>query len=161
MVALDWAGARPRSYPDTSNKTKMTKETMSEPELISIIEGPTPDFLTNGHGSLQSIYEGPIEMATAVCELRTNTGPAIIDRCTAAWREQRLVKLEFPDEARMPQLIDVISMQLRERDEGEILMLWVASPVEPYFLNREDSEEFDDFDDMDFDDFDFDDDILL
>ena len=131
---------------------------MSEPELISIIEGPTPDFLPTGHGSLHSIYEGPVEMATAVCELRTNTGLDIIDRCTAAWREQRLVRLEFPDEARMPQMIDVISMQLRERDEGEILMLWVTSPVEPYFLNRE---ELEDADDMDFDDFDFDDDILL
>ena len=131
---------------------------MSEPELISIIEGPTPDFLPTGHGSLHSIYEGPIEMATAVCELRTNTGPAIIDRCTAAWREQRLVKLEFPDEARMPQLLDVVSMQLRERDEGEILMLWVTSPVEPLFL---DDEELSELDDIDFDDFDFDDDIPL
>ena len=131
---------------------------MSEPELISIIEGPTPDFLPTGHGSLHSIYEGPIEMATAVCELRTNTGPAIIDRCTAAWREQRIVKLEFPDEARMPQLIDVVSMQLRERDEGEVLMLWVTSPVEPIFL---DTEDISDLDDIDFDDFDFDDDIPL
>ena len=120
-----------------------------EPELISIIEGPTPDFMPTGHSSLYSIYEGPVEMATAVCELRTNTGPAIIERCTAAWRERRLVKLEFPDEARMTQLIDVVSMQLRERDEGEILMLWVASPVEPYFLNVE---ELGDIDDIDFDD---------
>jgi len=131
---------------------------MSEPELISIIEGPTPNFLPTGHGSLHSIYEGPIEMATAVCELRTNTGPSIIDRCTAAWREQRIVKLEFPDEARMPQLIDVVSMQLRERDEGEVLMLWVTSPVEPVFIDTEDTTNLDD---IDFDDFDFDDDIPL
>lgn len=130
---------------------------MREPELISIIEGPTPDFLPTRHGSLHSIYEGPNELATAVCELRTNTGPAIIDRCTAAWREQRPVKLEFPDEFRMTQMIDVISMQLREREEGEILMLWVSSPVEPYFV---DAEEIDSIDDMDFDDdFDFDDDV--
>lgn len=130
---------------------------MKEPELISIIEGPTPDFRPTGHGSLHSIHEGPSELATAVCELRTNTGPAIIDRCTAAWREQRPVKLEYPDEVRMPQMIDVISMQLREREEGEILMLWVASPVEPYFV---DMEEIDSIDDMDFDDdFDFDDDL--
>ncbi len=134
---------------------------MSEPELISIIEGPTPDFTLTGHGSLQSIYEGPIELATAVCELRTNTGPAIIDRCTEAWQERRAVKLEFPDETRTPQLIDVVSMQLHEREEGEVLMLWVTSPVQPFFLNKEDMSFLDDFDDFDADDLDFDDDDYL
>ncbi len=133
-------------------------EAESEPELISIIEGPTPDFMPTGHETLHSIYEGPLELATAVCELRTNTGAAIIDRCTEAWEEHRPVKLEFPDANRTSQRIGVVSMQLREREEGEVLMLWVISPVQPFFLSKEDADSMDGFD---LSDFDFDDDPLF
>ena len=38
-----------------------------EPELITIVEGPTPDFMPNPQGWVQSIYEGPQETDVALC----------------------------------------------------------------------------------------------
>ncbi len=100
-----------------------------EPELINIIEGPTPDFHASPHW-MQSIYEGPMDQEVAVCELRTATGESILERCNRAWKEGRLVKLEYPDELRMPQQVDVVALRLGEVTEGQTLRLWVSVPVD-------------------------------
>ena len=100
-----------------------------EPELINIIEGPTPDFHSSPHW-MQSIHEGPMDQEVAVCELRTASGESILDRCNRAWDEGRLVKLEYPDELRMPKRIDVVALRLGEIDEGQLLRLWVSVPVD-------------------------------
>lgn len=39
------------------------------------------------------------------------------------------MKLDFPDEIRMRQQIDVIAMRLRQVTEGTVLMLWVQQPI--------------------------------
>ena len=101
-----------------------------EPEYITILEGPTPDFEPASFLSLQSIYEGPDPAAVAQCELRTMNGDDIVARCREAWREGRPVRLDFPDEMRMRQEVDVVAMRLREVDEGTILRLWVQMPIE-------------------------------
>jgi hypothetical protein len=125
--------------------------TIGEPELISIIEGPSPEFQPTPQRWLQSIYEGPDDQAVAFCQLRTANGPDILERCQNAWRENRLVKLEFPDEIRMPQLVDVVAMRLDEVEEGQLLLLWVALPYELVGVEDFDDDDFDDFDN-DFDD---------
>ena len=102
---------------------------MIEPELITIIEGPTPDFRPNPKW-LQSIYEGPDDQDVAICELRTGTGQDILERCQQAWHEGRPVKLDYPDSMRMRQQVDVVAMRLQEVPEGELLRLWVALPME-------------------------------
>lgn len=125
--------------------------TVSEPELISIIEGPTPDFQPTPQRWLQSIHEGPKDHALAFCQLRTANGPSIVARCQNAWQENRPVKLDFPDEIRMRQQVDVVAMRLDEVDEGQVLLLWVALPYELVGVEDMDDDDFDDFDD-DFDD---------
>lgn len=119
-----------------------------EPELITIIEGPTPDFMPNPQGWVQSIYEGPQETDVHLCQLRTGNGQDIMDRCTQAWREGRPVRLDYPDDLRMRKQIDVVALRLSETDEGEMLLLWVALPWEMHDV--EEGEEGDDFGD-DFD----------
>ena len=102
----------------------------TEPELITIIEGPTPEFQPTPQRWLQSIHEGPDDRHTALCQLRTISGEDIMERCQDAWHEGRLVKLDFPDQLRMRKQVDVVAMRLDEKEEGMVLLLWVSLPFE-------------------------------
>ena len=108
-----------------------------EPELITIIEGPTPEFHPSPQDWLQSIYEGPDDRDAVFCQLRTNNGNDIMERCQQAWHEGRLVRLEYPDEMRLRQLADVIAMRLSDTEDGQMLQLWLS------FLLDNDEEEDD------------------
>ena len=121
--------------------------TNMEPELITILEGPTPEF----HPQLQlwnwAIYQGPREADIGYCELRTNNGADIRERCKQAWREGRSVQLDYPDELRMRQQASVVSMRLREHDEGTVLGLWVYMPFKDDEVEMLDGDQDDDIDD--------------
>ncbi len=97
-----------------------------EPELITIIEGPTPDFMPNPQGWMQSVYEGPQETDVALCQLRTGNGSDIVERCQQAWQEGRPVRLDYPDDLRLRQQVDVVALRLTQIEEGELLLLWVT-----------------------------------
>jgi len=124
---------------------------VTEPELISIIEGPTPEFQPTPQRWLQSIHEGPDDRAVAMCRLRTMSGEDIMERCYRAWDEGRGVKLDYPDELRMRQQADVVAMRLTEVDEGKMLLLWVSLDYEIEYEEVDD----DDFDGEEDDGFDF------
>ncbi|HNS39328.1 MAG: hypothetical protein LC131_10920 [Anaerolineae bacterium] len=115
-----------------------------EPELITIIEGPTPDFVPNYQGLVQSVYEGPADMDVALCQLRTGNGEDIRDRCLRAWQEGRPVRLDYPDDLRLRQQVDVVALRLTEVDEGELLLLWVSLPGQMEDVGEDESD--DDFD---------------
>lgn len=114
---------------------------MIEPELIEIIEGPTPEFQPTVQNWLQSLYEGPEVMEVAMCQLRTASGGDIKARCEQAWNEKRPVLLDFPDEWGLRQQLDVVALRLSEVDEGELLTIWVAVPYMP--VDDEEDEEDD------------------
>ena len=120
---------------------------VTEPELISIIEGPTPEFQPTPQRWLQSIHEGPQDRAIAMCRLRTMSGEDIMERCYQAWDEGRPVKLDYPDEMRMRQQADVVAMQLTEVDEGKMLLLYVSLDYEVGFEEVDDDDDFEDEDD--------------
>jgi hypothetical protein len=120
---------------------------VTEPELISIIEGPTPEFQPTPQRWLQSIHEGPQDRAIAMCRLRTMSGEDIMERCYQAWDEGRPVKLDYPDEMRMRQQADVVAMQLTEVDEGKMLLLYVSLDYEVAFEEVDDDDDFEDEDD--------------
>jgi hypothetical protein len=122
-----------------------------EPELITILEGPTPDFRFAPQMWSYSVQEGPDAVQTSLCELRTNTGSDIVARCKDAWREGRPVRLEYPDEMRMRQEIDIVAMRLRQIEEGTILMLWVKEQLDLVAIEESLQDEYDE-DDDDFDD---------
>lgn len=100
-----------------------------EPELIEIIEGPTPEFQPTPLQWVQSILERSEDQMVALCQLRTASGTSIVARCRQAWKEGRPVRLDFPDELRMRQQVDVVSLRLENVEEGELLNLWVSLPV--------------------------------
>ena len=124
---------------------------MIEPELIEIIEGPTPEFRSTAQTWLQSLYEGPEVAEVAMCQLRTATGEDIKARCENAWSYGRPVRLDYPDEWGMRQQLDVVAMRLSEVEEGELLTLWVSVPYE--LLLEEAEEGFDDEEDDEDDSF--------
>ena len=111
---------------------------MLEPELITVVEGPTPDFRPSHDLMVQSVLEGPMDSATAICEMRTANGHDIRQRCLRAWRERRPVLLDFPDEMRLRQQVEVVAMRLNEVEEGAVLVLWVRWPM---LLEEEDDED--------------------
>jgi hypothetical protein len=115
-----------------------------EPELITIVEGPTPEFRPSTQLWLHSVYEGPSDADVSTCELRTMNGPDIVERCRDAWREGRPVKLDFPDYMRMRQQRDVVGLRLHEVPEGKVLTLWVRQLL---LDDEEVEEEFDEGDD--------------
>lgn len=117
----------------------------TEPELITIIEGPTPEFQAAPQDWVQSIHEGPIDRLVATCQLRTGNGEDILERSRRAWSENRLVQLDFPDQMRMRQRIDVLALRLTEVEEGAVLILWVSLPIE-----YDEDDEYEDGDDDDF-----------
>lgn len=121
--------------------------TIEEPELITIIEGPTPEFHATPQDWVQSIHEGPDDHIVAICQLRTGNGADILERCRNAWRDGRKVKLDFPDELRLRQQVDVVSMRLSETDEGPLLHLWVSLPLEEFVEEGPDDGPDDDEDD--------------
>ena len=119
---------------------------MIEPELIEIIEGPTPEFQPTIQNWLQSLYEGPEVIEVAMCQLRTATGQDIQNRCELAWQERRPVLLDFPDKWGMRQQLDVVALRLSEVEEGELLTIWVAVPGASIEEEIEEEEEEDEDD---------------
>lgn len=120
---------------------------MSEPEYITIVEGPTPEFRPTPEFSINSVLEGPTDSFTALCEMRTMNGQDILDRCRQAWREGRPVRLDFPDEMRLRQELDVVALRLQEVDEGTVLQVWVRQELGD--LEQEMGADFDEDDEDD------------
>lgn len=117
---------------------------MSDPEFITILEGPTPEFKLAPDIWNISIYEGPVPSDITLCELRTFNGDDIRARSIAAWRDGRRVQLDFPDELRMRQHLDVVAMRLIEGDAGVVLRLWLHQPTpEGEEVGDEDSDDID------------------
>lgn len=99
-----------------------------EPELISIIEGPTPDFRPSPYLWFQSVLEGPEDTEIVMCELRTLSGGDIVERSRRAWAEGRPVKLDYPDYFRLRRQIDVVALRFQDTDEGPMIVLWLRQP---------------------------------
>ena len=119
---------------------------MVEPELIEIIEGPTPEFQPTVQNWLQSLYEGPEVMEVAMCQLRTASGQDIKERSERAWDDKRPVVLDFPDEWGLRQQLDVVALRLSQVEEGELLTLWVAVPYMPMDDEEDEDDEDEEYD---------------
>lgn len=123
---------------------------MIEPELITIVEGPTPDFRPAPSFYFPSIMEGPEGSETFVCELRTMNGKSILERCQDAWKEGRPVHLVYKDEMLMEETADVVAMRLNDTSEGTVLNLWVRAFVEFEIEEVDEGEGDDGFDNVGF-----------
>ncbi len=126
---------------------------MTEPEKITIIEGPPPTFELVAEPLLYGLTEGPVPTQVALCRVRTFNGPALVERCYRAWRAGQTIRLEYRTEEGLTRQAPIIAVRWVELPEGDALLLWVRlrdDEIEvelDYF-----DEDEDDFDDGDFED---------
>ncbi len=99
-----------------------------EPEWITVVEGPTPQFQPARKIWAFSICEGPIIQPVAVCQIRTLNGEKMLERCRRAWEEGRPVQLDFPAPSGGRHWADVIAARVERWLEGDVLVLWVRRP---------------------------------
>src|SRR3990172_1943102 len=68
---------------------------MTDPEKITIIEGPAPTFEFTLETWLPGMVESPSMPRLAMCRVRTSDGSALVERCHRAWRETRPAYLQY------------------------------------------------------------------
>ena len=112
-----------------------------EPEMISIIEGPPPEFILAQDFWASSVWEGQMPRAVGVCQMRTFNANGLMERCRRAWSEGRPVHLDFPQMDGLRQEVEVLAAKPGHVEEGDLIYLWVAVPSEA--LNTEDDTEED------------------
>ncbi len=101
----------------------------SEPELITIVEGPPPDFHLTDEFWPFSLWEGGAPQAVALTQMRTFDGAAMLDRCLRAWSQSRPVRLDYPQMDGLRRQVEVLAARATTAAEGDLLNLWVALPA--------------------------------
>ena len=101
-------------------------EDNTQAEFITIVEGPVPEFTPAPAEWPWSLQEGPQDIVCAVCKLRTFDGQALVERCRAAWREDRPVLLDYPDGEGGRQEADIVAVRKETLEQGDVLHLWVS-----------------------------------
>jgi hypothetical protein len=102
---------------------------MTQPEKITIIEGPPPTFEAVGDPWVLGLVDGRIPYQVVLCRLRTFNGPSLVERCFRAWRDGQPVSLEYRTEEGLSQQSAIVAARYAEVPEGHLLLLWVRMPV--------------------------------
>lgn len=97
-------------------------------ELITIVEGPSPQFQPPMETWALSVHEARAPSPVAYCRMRTISGRRMLQRCQDAWAEARPVQLDFPDEMGLRRRATILAVRWSETDEGDLLHLWVRLP---------------------------------
>ena len=120
--------------------------TYTEPEMITIIEGPPPEFMLAQDAWSTSVWEGQMPRAVGVCQMRTFNALGLMERCQRAWREGRPVHLDFPQMDGLRQEVEVLAAKPGHVEEGDLIYLWVAVPREAALIDEgeDDTSESDD-----------------
>ncbi len=100
-----------------------------EPETITIVEGPTPDFNIVIEPWSMSILEGKSAYLTAACQVRSFNGKKLIERCLRAWRSARPIMLDYKQSDGLRRQVEIIGARLETIDGVDVLNLWVRQPV--------------------------------
>jgi hypothetical protein len=104
------------------------KRTNTEPEFITIVEGPEPEFVSHDETWTLSLLEGHEYIGVDRCQLRTFNGSAMVERCRSAWTEGRPVLLDYPNRFGLRKHVQVVAARYEEIEQGPLLFLWVRSP---------------------------------
>jgi len=99
-----------------------------EPELITIIEGPSPEFKPVLDAWLLSLSEGATTRPVAACQMRAFDANALVERCRRAWREGRPVRLDFPGRLGLRRQTEVLAARAVQVEAGDMLVIWVRLP---------------------------------
>jgi hypothetical protein len=94
-------------------------------DKITIIEGPPPVFEPVQDGWALGLNEGPSLSVAVMTRLRTFNGPALVERCYRAWRNQGSIHLHYRNDMGLEQIAPILAARALESEEGHVLLLWV------------------------------------
>ena len=97
-------------------------------DKITIVEGPPPVFERVGDGWVMGLNESSIPTNIAITRVRTFNGPALVERCYRAWRDQLPINLEFREKDGLIKQSPIVAARFVETNEGHMLLLWVRIP---------------------------------
>jgi hypothetical protein len=100
-----------------------------DPELITIIEGPTPEFHMSVDPWTLSVLEGAKGYVTAMCQVRSFNGQKLLDRCERAWSTNRPIRLDYRQMDGLRRQVDIIGARLDKVEGVDVLYLWIRQPV--------------------------------
>jgi hypothetical protein len=120
-------------------------------DKITIIEGPPPTFEAVDDGWVLGLHESPNLGQIAVTRLRTFNGPALVERCHKAWRNQQPIHLEYKTEDGFEQQAPIVAARYIDTEAGHVLVLWIRLADEEVELELGYEDDFGDDDDEDAD----------
>jgi hypothetical protein len=94
-------------------------------DKITIIEGPPPTFEEITDGWALGLSEGTQIGDIAVTRLRTFNGPALVERCYRAWRNQQTINLEYRTSDGLQNEAPIVAARFVDMEDGQLLILWV------------------------------------
>lgn len=115
-------------------------------DKITIIEGPTPSFDEADDAWAMGICECPMQYGIAITRLRTFNGPALVERCYHAWKENGSMTLEYRDEIGLTQTKPILAARYVDVEEGQVLLLWLrVHPQDEFETHANDSDSDEDY----------------
>ncbi len=97
----------------------------ADPELITIIEGPPPEFKPVGEAWTMSLVEGTKPFQVSLCQVRSFKGQSLLERCQRTWSGQRPIYLDFPTLSGLRRKLEIVAARFEKLPEGDLLNLWV------------------------------------
>jgi hypothetical protein len=97
----------------------------ADPELITIIEGPPPEFKSVSEPWTMSLVEGDRPFKVSLCQVRSFKGQTLLARCQRAWSGRRPIYLDFPTLNGLRQKLEIVAARYENLPEGDLLNLWV------------------------------------
>jgi hypothetical protein len=97
----------------------------AEPELITIIEGPPPEFKRANEAWLYSLVESSKPYLLSLCQVRSFNGQGLLERCHRAWKSGRPIRLDFPTMSGLRRQLEIVAARFEKLPDGDLLNLWV------------------------------------
>ena len=94
-------------------------------EKITIIEGPPPTFEDVNDGWVTGLLESASLSDIVVTRLRTFNGPALVERCHRAWRDQSTMFLHYRNDLGLEETAPILAARTVDTGDGQVLLLWI------------------------------------
>jgi hypothetical protein len=94
-------------------------------DKITIIEGPPPIFESVQDGWALGLNESPYLYELALTRLRTYNGPALVERCHRAWKNQVTMFLEYRNDLGLEKQAAILAARHLDTQDGHVLLLWI------------------------------------
>jgi hypothetical protein len=126
-------------------------------DKITIIEGPTPVFEDTNDGWAIGLNESPMLYDTLFTQVRTFNGPALVERCHKAWKQNSNIYLHYRNEMGLEEKAPIVAARSVDTDDGQVLLLWLRQlptyeDLQDFVESSEDEDYEDNLDDDDEDD---------